>query len=183
MDDIELSKAHLVGHSLGGKVAMELALSDSAKVDRLVVMDIAPIAYPPRHDDVFAGLFAVDPQLIELREQAERILSEHIDSPQLRTFLLKNLVKSEQGFAWRMNLTDLHDQYRRLIDANREGCFDGDVLFLKGADSDYLTELAEPDIRRRFPKVKLRIVSQTGHWLHAEKPELVGKLIGQYLMP
>lgn len=176
-----LKRAHVVGHSLGGKVAMELALSAPDKVERLVVIDIAPVAYPSRHSDVFAGLLALDPAVIARRSEADQLLREYVPEPAIRTFLLKNLIKTDTAFQWRMNLADLHRQYPELIKGNRPGSFERPVLFLKGAHSDYVTSAYKDDIVKRFPEVQLRVVEGTGHWLHAEKPELVSTLILRFL--
>lgn len=177
MDEQRLDRVHLVGHSLGGKVAMELALQEPERIDRLVVIDIAPVGYPPRHDDVFAGLLAIDPQAINSRKEADAVLSDHVQEPAVRTFLLKNLAKTEEGFSWRVYLSDIHRCYPELIKGNRSGRFDRPVLFLKGAQSDYLTPAYKDEIVQRFADVQLRVVENTGHWLHAEKPELVSKLM------
>ena len=176
-----LSEAFWVGHSLGGKVAMEVALQSPAVAKALAVIDIAPVAYPPRHDDVFNGLHAIDPAALNSRAEAETILERHVAGAPVRSFLLKNLTRERDTFRWRMNLADLADQYPRLIDANRDGRFAGPVLFLKGADSNYLKPAHREAILQKFPKAEVKIVAQTGHWLHAEKPELTATLIKKFL--
>lgn len=181
MDAQALASAHIIGHSLGGKVAMELALQQPQRVEKLVVIDIAPVAYPPRHDDVFAGLNAIDTAALQQRQQADALLSDYVQEPAVRTFLLKNLSKAESGFAWRLNLHELERSYAQLIAANHSGCFDKPVLFLKGADSDYISAAYKDEIMQRFPRAQLRVVDNTAHWLHAEKPELVSKLITRFL--
>lgn len=181
MSEQDIQAAHVVGHSLGGKVAMELALTAPDKVERMVVIDIAPVAYAPKHDRIFEGLLAIDPAAVGERGEADRVLAEYVPEAAVRSFLLKNLVKAGDGFAWRMNLNDLHRLYPQLVKGNRMGAFARDVLFLKGADSDYLSSKHKEDIVERFPAAQLRVVEGTGHWLHAEKPELVGKLILKFL--
>ena len=181
VDSEGLHGINLIGHSLGGKVAMEMSLSAPELVRRLVVVDIAPVAYPERHNDVFAGLRAICLQAISSRTQADHILSEYVQEDAVRTFLLKNLSKGEGGFTWRMNLDDLEAQYPDLIAANRLGVFPGPVLFLKGGLSDYITSTYKEEILQRFPSAQLREVENTAHWLHAEKPELVAKLISKFL--
>lgn len=176
-----LERAHVVGHSLGGKVAMELALRNPERVERLIVIDIAPVAYPPRHNDVFAGLLALEPNTLRQRSEADAILADYVSEAAVRTFLLKNLVKADDGFSWRMNLADIHQSYPRLIMANGAGRFDRPVLFLKGEKSDYLAPAHKAETTQRFPEAQLREVENTAHWLHAEKPELVSKLIIKFL--
>ncbi|MFL0804147.1 MAG: alpha/beta fold hydrolase [Agarilytica sp.] len=179
----KLENAHIVGHSLGGKTAMELALTRPALVDRLVVMDIAPSTYPPHHSDVFKGLLSVDIDNIRSRSEAEEAMKSHVPEIAVRSFLLKNIQRESSGrFSWRMNLTALHAHYADLICGNSNKVFDGDTLFLKGGASDYITEKNRDDIVRRFPKSALKVVVNTGHWLHAEKPEIVSKLIQRFLL-
>ena len=177
-----LGSADFVGHSLGGKVAMEVALKWPERVRSLVVMDIAPVHYPPHHNDVFAGLRAVNLQEISSRRDAENIMAPYVPEVAVRSFLLKNITRTEGGhFAWRMNLPVIRDNYEKLVSANSDGvAYDGDVLFLKGGDSDYIGEEHRHDILSRFPQAKVKVVANTGHWLHAEKPALVAKLIQQF---
>lgn len=177
------SQCSLVGHSLGGKVAMELALTYPDRFDKLAVLDISPVKYQPHHNSVFAGLLGLEPDKLKNRSEADAYLAQHIREPAVRSFLLKNLVKQEQGYGWRMNLTTLHNSYERLIAGNREGAvFNGATLFLKGSRSDYIDASHEQAIRSRFPQAQLKIVSDTGHWLHAEKPDLVARLLRRFLV-
>lgn len=171
-----LASARLLGHSLGGKVAMELALSQPEKVERLLVMDIAPSAYKNRHQSVFEGLQAIQPERLATRAEAEEILNGHVAEPGVRSFLLKNLVKSGSGFQWRMNLPELARAYPQLIAENRSGSFTAPTLFVKGGRSDYLQEQHGPDVHSRFPHAQFKVVADAGHWLHAEKPAIVAAL-------
>ncbi len=182
MADQGLDSAGFVGHSLGGKVAMELALQRPELVDSLVVMDIAPVHYPPHHSDVFAGLQAVNLQEISSRRDAENIMTPYVPEVAVRSFLLKNIMRTGEGhFAWRMNLPVIRDNYEKLVSANGQSAeYGGNVLFLKGGDSDYIGEEHRHDILSRFPQAKVKVVANTGHWLHAEKPALVAKLIQQF---
>jgi len=137
LDQLGLEQVALVGHSMGGKVAMQVAKQAPARVDRLVVADIAPVAYPhARHQNVFAGLNAT----------LERL-------PQSRI----------------MGWPD--DQTR----------FEGQTLFIKGGDSDYMQPQYTETVMAQFPAAKARIIAGTGHWLHAEKPALFNKLVVDFL--
>lgn len=182
LDSRHLERVSLVGHSLGGKVAMELALSQPDKVDKLVVMDIAPVHYPPHHDDVFAGLTAVEPESLKTRSEADAILKNHVPEIAVRSFLLKNLVKNGSGFAWRMNLPVLQQYYDEILAANSENSqFPGDALFIKGGDSNYIQEKHRQAIVSRFPKANVKTVPGTAHWLHAEKPDLIASIITRFI--
>lgn len=182
MDANNIKQADFVGHSLGGKTAMEIALRWPQRVNKLVVMDIAPVQYHAHHDDVFAGLLAIDPPKLESRQQAEKILAEHVGEIATRSFLLKNLVRNDDGkFAWRMNLPVLYRDYDKLLMGNSEGKFHGPALFLRGELSDYVQEKHREEILKRFPNANSKTISGTQHWLHAEKPDLVSKAILRFL--
>ena len=112
MEERHLPAAHFVGHSLGGKVAMQLALTQPALVDKLVIADIAPVAYPPSHEGVFAGMAAVAGAGCKNRQEAGAILAEHVAEEGVRQFLLLSLMKTEDGtFAWRLNREGLEKHY------------------------------------------------------------------------
>lgn len=176
------SQASFIGHSMGGKVAMELALTEPDLVDRLAVLDIAPVYYSPHHNRVFEGLLSLQPDALASRAEADAYLSLHVQEPAVRSFLLKNLVKQEQGYGWRMNLATLHNSYERLVGANRsDTVFQGRTLFLKGANSNYIKPEYREEIRRRFPSSLVQVVAGTGHWLHAEKPDRVAQLLLEFL--
>lgn len=159
MDEHGLNCVSVVGHSLGGKVAMEIALKYPERVKQLVVIDIAPVAYTRRHDSVFAGLLSFNPRLLESRQEAEGHLAKHVKDVPVRSFLLKNLQKqAEGGFAWRMNLPVIHEGYSDLIKGNVEDkTYCGQVLFLKGAESDYIQEQFRHEIINRFPQASLKL--------------------------
>lgn len=174
---------YLVGHSLGGKVAMEFALLHPDRVLQLVVMDIAPAHYDPHHTSVFDGLLAIDISSIRSRAEAEEAMKPFVAETAIRSFLLKNLVKAPGGqFSWRMNLQAIHHAYPSLIRANADGkVFPREALFIKGGASDYIKERHRAGILSRFPKTTLKIVANTGHWLHAEKPQIVARLIDKFI--
>ncbi len=177
-----LASAYLLGHSLGGKVAMEVALSHPELVSGLVVLDIAPVRYDSRHTNVFAGLQALDLKTIVSRADAESRLQAFVPEKAVSSFLLKNLVKMESGYRWRMNLKGLQQSYSKLIQANRDGEFAKPVLFVKGGNSDYIIPAYRAETQQRFPLASMKEVPGTGHWLHAEKPSLVAGVVHKFLM-
>ncbi|WP_163831587.1 alpha/beta fold hydrolase [Spartinivicinus ruber] len=183
LQDKGINKARFLGHSMGGKVVMQLALSYPQYVKKLIVADIAPVKYSARHNDVFAGLLAINPKTIKSRIEADKILQQYISEMPVRSFLLKNLVKNtESGFAWRMNLTALHSQYHNIIDGQTfDQPYQGEVLFVKGGNSDYLQPSHRSEILAMFPNAQVREIPNTGHWLHAEKPELFCRVVERFL--
>lgn len=191
MDRQGLERASLLGHSMGGKTAMELALAHPDRVERLLVADIAPVTYQPRHDNVLAGLEAIDPAILESRQQADEILRDHVDMLSVRQFLLKNLVRvspdeeaAVEGarFRWRFNLTAIKACYGNLARApSAEGPFQGPTLFIKGSESAYIQEKHRDQVTGLFPDARLRVIEGTGHWLHAEKPDTFATLCRRFL--
>ena len=183
LDSLNINQCALLGHSLGGKLAMAFALTYPKRVSQLVVADIAPVRYNPSHQAVFAGLNAVNFTTIKNRADADKQMAEHITEPGVRQFLLKSLHKSEQGFSWRFNLEVLAKCYEQLLNAPAAtGNFSGPVLFIKGAESDYILPEHRPHITRLFPAAEAKIINGTGHWLHAEKPAAFTKLVRDFLL-
>ncbi|TVZ40789.1 esterase [Alteromonadaceae bacterium 2753L.S.0a.02] len=180
LEQQHLGKVQLFGHSLGGKVAMELALTYPERVAKLVVADISPVAYPPRHNEVFAGLLSLDVVNLKTRAEADRQLAAYVPELAVRSFLLKNLVKSPSGYQWRMNLPVLHRCYGEMLAGNRSAKYGGPTLFLKGAKSDYINAEHQHEIRTRFPHAQVKIIADSGHWLHADKPDLVARIITRF---
>lgn len=183
LDQQKLEKVTVVGHSMGGKVAMMLAQLYPDYLEDLVVMDIAPVEYKVRrHDSVLAGLNASMAQPILSRKEAEAKLAEHIVEPGVRQFLLKSLAKTEDGtFDWRFNVPTLEARYADITGWQEHAIFEGDTLFLKGANSDYISAEHREDIERQFPRAKAHVIANTGHWLHAEKPDTVARVITRFL--
>ena len=184
MDDHGIARCHILGHSMGGKTAMQVALSAPERVERLVVADIAPVAYEGQHDSILAGLKAIDTAGIGSRNEADAILAEYEPDELVRQFLLTNLVKQADGaFGWRINLAVLTSHYDRLREGLMAGRFDGPVLFVKGALSNYITEQHREAIVQRFPQARIKVILHTGHWLHAEKPQTFYRIVHGFLKP
>lgn len=206
MDSMGLECVDLVGHSLGGKVCMEFALRYPDRVNRLIVADIAPVKYPRRHDDVFEAFRAVDLSAVNSRLEADKLMSPHVPLASTRSFLLKNLEKvtdqsvengtqkntgeerrasdSKNMWRWRVNLSVLEDGYSNIIGANTTSCasFNHPVLFIKGENSDYIIPQYQDAILSLFPKASVKLISNTEHWLHAEKPEIFAGLVRRFLL-
>ncbi len=168
----------IVGHSLGGKVAMAMALLHPSKIKKIVVADIAPAIYPPRHDTVFKALQAVQDANIENRKQGLEILNSILVEPGTAQFLLKSLKQIDNQWRWQFNLAGLVNSYSNIIGwpfSNKT--YEGETLFIKGEKSDYLTQAHAQPIKQMFPKATFKIISDTGHWLHAEKPTVFNQIV------
>ena len=183
LDALSIGKAAILGHSMGGKMAMAFALKYPERVSKLILADIAPVGYPPRHNAIIAGLSAVDMAKLTNRTDADKQLTHYIPEAGVRQFLLKSLVKDDAGFHWRFNLSALKQNYAELIAAPlQQGKFDGPTLFIKGGDSDYILPEHKATIMQLFPNAQAKIIQGTGHWLHAEKPAAFTKLVNDFLL-
>ncbi|MDT8428381.1 MAG: alpha/beta fold hydrolase [Pseudomonadales bacterium] len=183
LDDLQLTAVNLLGHSMGGKVAMQLALTCPERVVKLVVADIAPVNYGSEHETIFKGLQGVNLAKVTSRAQADAQLAQQVPDEVVRQFLLTNLQRDAEGhFNWRINLQALAANYAHLREPPAApGVFDKPVLFLKGDWSDYLLEEYREAIMARFPQAQLKTILQAGHWLHAEKPQTFYRLVAGFL--
>jgi esterase len=171
VNHLGFSKINLLGHSMGGKIAMSFALNYPLLVSHLIVVDIAPKIYLPGHEDILHALSKVNPKELKSRQEAVDIISTYIQDSSVVQFLLKNLDRLGDGtFGWKMNLPVLIDQYKEMLDFPSKGLFDGPTLFLKGEKSDYILPSDEPIIHQYFPKAKIVSIKNAGHWVHAENP-------------
>jgi esterase len=177
-----LDSCALLGHSLGGKTAMELALSEPDRVERLIVADIAPVAYDRRHDQELEALHSLDLDAIASRRDADEALADAIPGPAIRQFLLKNLARGEDGFRWRIPLDTIYGEYADIAAAPPSpGPYEGPVLFIRGGNSDYVSDDDEPVIRERFPDARIETIPGANHWVHVDAPGAFVKLIREFL--
>ena len=179
----KIESAHVVGHSMGGKVAMQFALDFPARVKKLVVVDMAPRAYARTHDNIFAALLVLDLASFQTRTQIEEALAPEIPSLNLRRFLLKNLGRDEQGkFIWKMNLRGVAENYSRLGEVlSAQNHFEKSTLFIRGGKSDYIGTNDEKEILKLFPAAKIQTIAEASHWVHADAPEEFLKLVLDFL--
>lgn len=183
MVELGIDKYSLLGHSMGGKVAMQLAIDQPEHIEKLIVVDIAPVAYTARHDSIFDALSAIDLTQISNRQAAEAFLQPLIPELGVRQFLLKGLAKEQDQFVWRFNLKGLIENYHNMTSGLvGNGAFLGSTLFVKGGDSDYLLTEHRETILGYFPNSKARVISGAGHWVHAEKPALFNRLVNDFLL-
>jgi len=168
----DLSVVDIIGHSMGGKAAMFFAVAYPDKVDKLVIADIGPKYYRPHHQDILAGLNAIDFTVKPSRSDVEEILEKHVPDFGTRQFLMKNLYWKEPGqLDFRFNLKVFNEKIDNIGQALPEGSkFDKPVLFLKGDRSPYIKDKDEALINSHFPQARIEVVSNSGHWLHAENP-------------
>lgn len=183
MESQWMFKAHIIGHSMGGKTAMEFSLAHPDMVDKLVVVDIAPKVYPGGHQEIFEALQSVNLAQVKERSEVYEQLKERIDDYGVLQFLLKNLSRNKKGgYEWKMNLPVLFSNYQNMLDAiESNGLFDGPALFIRGDKSNYILEEDFPLLEALFPNASVETISGAGHWVHAERPEELLKLIRAFL--
>ena len=179
----EGGRADVVGHSMGGKAAMWLALNHPDLVRRLVVLDIAPVAYGHSQTDLIDAMEATDFSACRGRSDADAALASRIDDAGVRAFLLQSLDLKAAPPRWRMNLGALRDQMDQLVgfpDAHGRR-FDGPVLALAGGASDYVTDSGAAAFRALFPNGRIETIPGLGHWLHAERPAEIATRVAGFL--
>jgi len=172
MNHHNIGAAFVMGHSMGGKTAMQLATSHPDRVKKLIVADIAPKFYPPHHDFIFNGLSHLDFDKISDRREADEELSKHIKDRGIRQFLLKNLYWAQKDrLGFRFNLDVLKNKMEEIGDnIFPNAIFDGPTLFLRGDRSEYIQSNDFAEIKRHFPNAEIETIDKAGHWLHAENP-------------
>jgi esterase len=174
IENLDLEPVIAIGHSMGGKVAMRLALEYRDLIDRLIVADVAPVPYEHSFDDYFDAMRGVDLAEVKRRADVEAALEPSIPEPGIRAFLLQNLVRDGRGFAWQVNLDALAMQMDDITgwpDDLPGRRFDGPTLFVGGDKSDYLKPRERSTILKLFPEARFMTLKNAGHWLHAEQPE------------
>jgi esterase len=183
---LELKSCCIVGHSMGGKVAMQLALGFPDLVEKLVIVDIAPVSYPEnadRHRSVLVGMDAVKLNEIKSRAEAEVTLRDYIPQEATRKFLLTNLVRNKEGlFEWRLHKDSIRENYANLragLTATKS--FFKPVLFVKGSLSPYIKPEHEGQIKELFPAASIKLIMDAGHWLHAEQPQALQRILLKFL--
>ena len=178
-----LDKVSIIGHSMGGKVAMLFATLYSEMVEKLIVADIGPKYYKPHHQDIFAGLNAVDFSSKPSRTEVEQLLYPFIPDFGTRQFLMKNLYWVEPGqLGFRFNLEVFNKEIEVIGTALPEGnTFEKPTMFIRGGNSNYILDADLPEIKKYFPNFELVTIPNVGHWLHAENPKVFFEETARFL--
>lgn len=197
MDEHNIKKAVLLGHSMGGKTVMSLAMSHPERISSLIVVDIAPVSYndlavssvmTANHSKMIDAMLEIDVSSMESREEVSRALSVKIGSERIRMFLLKNLTRNKKKeFCWKINLPVLKENLEEIMDGLhteefiRKGGVTGfPVLFVRGENSDYIQPKDHNTIKRLFPAAEIVSIPNSGHWVHAEQPDLLIKTVNYF---
>ena len=181
MDEHSLSTTHILGHSMGGKIAMWLALNHPERVDKLIAVDIAPKSYTHSFDTTIQALINLPLDEIQQRKQAEALLASAIPELDYRQFLLQNLTLKEGRYAWRINLEIFMRMAANIVafpETQDLLPYQAEALFITGESSNYV---APEDTFRLFPKAIFKIIAKAGHWLHVQQPEVFAEVVENFL--
>jgi esterase len=167
-----LKNSILMGHSMGGKTAMQFAMDHVTYLNKLIVVDMAPKVYPLHHQSVLEALQAVDFNVVKSRKEVEAVLSHYITDKGTKQFLLKNIYwNEEEKMDWRFNLNVIVQQIDNVGEATpTEHVCDVETLFIRGENSNYILDEDQSLIQQLFSKNRLETIAESGHWVHAEKP-------------
>ena len=175
-------QADVLGHSMGGKAAMQLALTEPHRVRRLVVADIAPVAYGHSQRHLIAAMHALDLDGLSLRSEADRRLALAVPDAGVRAFLLQSLDLKAGAARWRLNLAALDAEMERIVGwPGTPGQFAGPTLLVKGARSDYIRATHRAAILAQFPAAEFAEIENAGHWLHADAPRDFEQIVARFL--
>ncbi len=193
MDKEKISKAIILGHSMGGKVAMHVAMKQPTRLNALIVVDIAPKNYQydvdgnvKRHLQIIKGMQSLDLSEIKKRNDVNELLKDSIPEERTRQFIMKNLKRNKNGFQWKLNIDVISKELKAIL----EGFSDSEhlkpiqgfpVLFVKGAKSQYIQDHDLDTISRLFPSYELEEIENTGHWIHTEQPEALKEMVLDFL--
>lgn len=185
IDEHELENAVILGHSMGGKVAMRFALENPDYLSKLIVVDISLRHYPPRdyHLKVIRAMKKVDFSIVKDRPEVEAILAEDIESPRIRQFIMKNLYRKEKDvLAWRMCLDAIANNLDAMFDGiEPERPLNKPTLLVRGGKSDYVLDSDIEPIEKAFPQALIKTIPNATHWVHAEEPALFYKYVVDFL--
>jgi pimeloyl-ACP methyl ester carboxylesterase len=177
-----IGQAYIMGHSMGGKVAMTFATRYPEKVMKLIVVDISPRHYEPHHAQIFRAFRSLNLDLIKTRQEADEQMSYRIPEFGVRQFILKNLTREGDRFVWKLNLDVIEEKAANVGEALADDdWFNGHVLFIGGSNSNYIQESDHKKIRQHFPNAIIKMVPGAGHWVHAEQPKTLLRLVSDFL--
>ena len=178
-----IQQYHLLGHSMGGKVAMQLALNPhDGELQKLIIVDISPKEYPPHHQDIFKALREADLSQLKDRKAVDDAIAHLVTDTGVRQFLLKSLYKKDGQLAWRFNFKTLEEKYQAVACAPTvTQPWQKPTLFIKGMNSNYITEADRSLIMELFPKAQAKVIEGAGHWPHAEKTTAFIKILTNFL--
>lgn len=185
LQDQKISRTHLLGHSMGGKVAMRFTQLHPGATHKLVVADMSPREYPPRYAAILEAMHSLDLTQFQQRAEVDAVLVTAAPDKNIRQFLLKNIGRDGAGkMCWKPNVPAIRANYHQVRSALPiEPSFAGPTLFVRGGKSDYIRDADVPRIQEMFPAARLETIATAGHWVHAEAPEEFLRIVTSFLSP
>ena len=179
-----MKSVNVLGHSMGGKVAMELATKHPGRVTRMIVVDIAPKVYPPHHQHILDAMHSLDFDSLSSRTEADRMLEPSLKDWGIRQFLLKNLEwKADKKLGWKFNFQVLVSQINRVGEGlSAHDQYAGASLFIRGNQSGYIQDEDLVQILEHFPLAQLESIDDAGHWVHAEQPAAFRAAVDEFML-
>ncbi|PWJ44766.1 alpha/beta fold hydrolase [Sediminitomix flava] len=182
IEEYDIKNPNILGHSMGGKVAMLFAVKYPELINKLIVVDISPRYYPVHHHSILAGLHSLDLSEIKSRGQADKALAQYVSELGVRQFLLKNLSRTSDGFEWKINLDVISNNIEEVGKALPEGSScETPTLFIGGTLSDYILEKDQEEIPTIFSDVRIEMVEGANHWVQAVKPQELITLVTEFI--
>lgn len=185
IEDHQIINPILIGHSMGGKVAMNFALENPGKVDKMIIVDMSMREYPARqeHMEIIHAMREVDFDQVSSREEVDEIISRSVQSQRVRLFIMKNLYRIGQSrLAWRLNIESIYNNIENVFVAvDSPYTFEKPVLFVNGGSSDYVKKEDHQPILQKFPKAVFKTIEGASHWVHADKPDELCKAFSEFL--
>lgn len=183
LTSLAIDKTMILGHSMGGKIAMQVALNNPELVEKLIVADIAPVAYPAHHSHIIEGLLSLNLPELDNRKAADSALAKYVEESSTRQFLLRNLAIKNGQLTFKCNLDNIAQCYPQIMQGSPlDKQFAKATLFIKGGDSNYITAEHREIIQQIFPNSAAKIIQNAGHWLHAEKTKAFNKIARDFLL-
>jgi esterase len=185
MNDEKIISAFIIGHSMGGKTAIDVAMHHPEKISKLVVVDMSPKKYPLQNKDVANALLEINLNELKSRKEVETQLVQKISDAGTLQFLLKNLYwKENNSLAWRFNLQAIAENIEKMSDEiNFVQPFEKPALFIRGENSNYISKDDGPLIKKYFPHAEIKTAPQSGHWVHADNPQWLFEKCLEFLIP
>lgn len=182
LDKLDLQKVDVLGHSIGGKVAMQFAADYPSRLNKLIIVDIAPRQYPDSHSQILKNLMALNLAQFNQRREVDAALASSIEDKTIRSFLLTNLTTIDGKLDWRINLNHLLCNYPALLQAVKLAePISQPSLFISGAHSDYISAADRQQVRENFSNVRLLSIANAGHWVHADQPDAFCQTVESFL--
>lgn len=179
---LKIDRFELLGHSMGGKTAMIMAMSNPEKINKLIIADISPVTYQNRFSGILSAMNSIDLVKVKTRKEADELLSASIPEAAVRSYLLQNLQLSNGKWSWRINLSALIESIETLVSFPEETrMIENPTLFLKGSRSDYIDSRHINVIEKLFLNYRIRQIDHAGHWLYAEQPEMFVQQVEKFL--